>query len=132
MTLGAAESCTGGSLTGLLTALPNASDIVLGAVVAYSAEAKIEVLGVPEELIRSQGMICEEAAVAMAHGVCRVLGTGVGVAITGNVDSESEGKPAGLVYVAACGPAGTHTKSFCNDGGQEGGGAEAIRHAVAD
>ena len=68
-TLGLAESCTGGLLSGAITAIPGASSLFMGAVVSYSNGIKNSLLGVPEEVIDRQGAVSEACARAMASGV---------------------------------------------------------------
>jgi nicotinamide-nucleotide amidase len=100
--IGLAESCTGGLLAGRLTARPGSSDYVMGGVVSYSNEAKINLLGVPAELIETHGAVSPEVARAMADGARRVLGADVGVGITGvaGPGGGTEEKPVG--YVCFC------------------------------
>lgn len=102
MTLGSGESCTGGNITGALTAVPGASAVVKGGVVAYSNEVKTGVLGVPESLIASHGAVSEPVAAAMAEGVCRVLGSDVAMATSGvaGPGGGSPEKPVGTVCIA--------------------------------
>src|SRR5690606_20963285 len=67
-TLAAAESCTGGMITELVTSVPGSSAVLRGGVVAYADEAKTELLGVPEALLRQHGAVSEPVARAMAEG----------------------------------------------------------------
>jgi PncC family amidohydrolase len=103
MRIAVAESCTGGLLGAALTAVPGSSDYVLGGVIAYANSVKTELLGVPEELLRTYGAVSEQCAAAMAEGVRPLTGAEVGVSITGVAGPGSEGssKPPGLIYVAA-------------------------------
>jgi nicotinamide-nucleotide amidase len=68
LTIATAESCTGGLLAGRLTDRPGSSGWVRGGVVAYSNDAKHELVGVPTELIEAHGAVSEEVAVALAEG----------------------------------------------------------------
>ena len=96
LTLGTAESLTGGLIASRLTAVPGASDVVRGSVVSYASEVKHDLLGVPEGPV-----VTEDAAAAMAEGACRVLGCDVAVAVTGVAGpAEQEGVPAGTVFYA--------------------------------
>jgi nicotinamide-nucleotide amidase len=106
-----AESCTGGLLTELLTAVPGASAVLDLGVVAYANEAKTTVLGVPESLLAAHGAVSEQVARALAEGVRRIGGATWGVGITG-IAGPSGGtseKPVGTVHLALAGPAETRT-----------------------
>jgi nicotinamide-nucleotide amidase len=97
-----AESCTGGLIANKFTDIPGSSQFFERGVVTYSNAAKTELLGVPEELIRSQGAVSAEVACAMAEGIRRVSRTDYGLATTGiaGPDGGTAEKPVGLVYVA--------------------------------
>ena len=82
-TLGTAESCTGGLVAATLTAIPGSSEVVRGGVVSYWAEVKGDVLGVPEDVIETFGVVSERCARAMAEGAARVLGCDYTVSTTG-------------------------------------------------
>ncbi|HWB21281.1 MAG TPA: nicotinamide-nucleotide amidohydrolase family protein, partial [Gaiellaceae bacterium] len=83
LTLATAESCTGGMVAERLTGIPGASDVFLGAVVAYADEVKAAELGVPEEMLRAHGAVSPEVAAAMARGVRERFGTDLAVSVTG-------------------------------------------------
>ena len=108
LTLGAAESCTGGLIAKRLTDLPGASSVFRGGVVSYANEVKRQVLGVPQALLEEQGAVCADVARAMAQGARRTLGCDVAVSTTGvaGPDSDDRGNPVGLVYVALAAPDG--------------------------
>ena len=97
--LGLAESCSGGLLAARITELPGASAYLLGSVVAYSNEAKIELLGVDEALIEAHGAVSPEVAEAMSAGALERFGADVAVSITGiaGPDGGSKEKPVGYV-----------------------------------
>ena len=96
LTMGTAESLTGGLIASRLTSVPGASDVFRGGVVSYASEVKYDVLGVPEGPV-----VTEEAAAAMSEGACRVLGCDVGLAVTGVAGpAEQEGVPVGTVFFA--------------------------------
>ncbi|HEX3542567.1 MAG TPA: competence/damage-inducible protein A [Acidimicrobiales bacterium] len=95
LTLGLAESLTGGLVGARLTAVPGASDFFQGAVVSYAGQVKRELLGVPEGPV-----VSEAAAMAMASGAARVLGADVGLGVTGVAGpSEQDGQPVGTVWL---------------------------------
>ncbi len=97
--LGLAESCSGGLLAARITDLPGASAYLAGSVVAYSNEAKADLLGVDPALIEAQGAVSPEVAEAMAVGALERFGADVAVSITGIAGPEggSEEKPVGYV-----------------------------------
>lgn len=96
LTLGLAESLTGGLMASRIVAIPGASDVFRGSVVSYAPEVKFEVLGVPEGPV-----VSEDAVVAMVRGACRVLKADVGVAVTGVAGPEPlDGHEVGRVWMA--------------------------------
>jgi nicotinamide-nucleotide amidase len=97
--LGLAESCSGGLLAARITNLPGASAYLAGSVVAYSNQAKVDLLGVDPELIEAKGAVSAEVAEAMAIGALERFGADVAVSITGiaGPDGGSERKPVGYV-----------------------------------
>jgi nicotinamide-nucleotide amidase len=97
--LGLAESCSGGLLAARITDLPGASDYMAGSVVAYSNEAKADLLGVDPALIEARGAVSPEVAEAMAIGALERFGADVAVSITGiaGPGGGSEEKPVGYV-----------------------------------
>lgn len=100
-TLATAESCTGGMLSGLLTAVPGASSVFECGVTAYSAAIKHELIGVSADTIHQYGTIAPQTAAEMAAGVRRVGHATLGIGITGSAGpAASEGHPPGTVYVA--------------------------------
>ncbi|ACQ80706.1 CinA domain protein [Beutenbergia cavernae DSM 12333] len=102
LTIGLAESLTGGALTSALVEVPGASAVVRGGVVAYATDVKHGVLGVPAGLLDEHGPVHPDVALAMARGICFVLASDVGVATTGVAGpGPADGRPAGVVYVAA-------------------------------
>ncbi len=97
--LGLAESCSGGLLAARITDVPGASEYMLGSVVAYSNEAKAELLGVDPALIEAKGAVSPEVAEAMAIGALQRFGADVAVSVTGiaGPDGGTEEKPVGYV-----------------------------------
>ena len=97
-----AESCTGGLVTGCLTAIPGSSAVVERGFVTYSNEAKIELLSVPAELIAAVGAVSAETAAAMAHGALSHSRADIAVSVTGvaGPGGGSAEKPVGLVHFA--------------------------------
>jgi len=100
--IGLGESCTAGLLTARLTEIPGASGYVAGGVVAYSNEAKRELLDVPADLLERHGAVSTEVAEAMADGALERFHAELGVGITGiaGPGGGTEEKPVG--YVCIC------------------------------
>lgn len=107
-TVAVAESCTGGGLGAALAAVPGASDVFLGGVIAYANGVKQALLGVPAELLQAHGAVSDPVAQSMAEGARRVTGADWGLAITGvaGPGGGSDEKPVGLVHLAIAGPDG--------------------------
>ena len=107
-TVAVAESCTGGGLGAALAAVPGASDVFLGGVIAYANGVKQGLLGVPAELLQAHGAVSDPVAQAMAEGARRATGADWGLAITGvaGPGGGSDEKPVGLVHLAIAGPDG--------------------------
>ena len=102
--LGLAESVTGGLVAGRLTAIPGASDVMRGSVVSYASDVKFDVLGVAKGPV-----VSEAAAIAMADGARQVLGSDVGLSLTGVAGpTEQDGQPVGTLWVGIALP-GTAT-----------------------
>jgi nicotinamide-nucleotide amidase len=101
--LAAAESCTGGLLTALLTEIAGSSDVVERGFVTYSNAAKHEMLGVPEAMLAEHGAVSEPVARAMADGALAHSAADVAVAVTGiaGPGGGTAAKPVGLVHFAA-------------------------------
>jgi nicotinamide-nucleotide amidase len=110
-TLACAESLTGGLLGGRITTVAGSSDYYRGGVVAYATEAKSAVLGVNRDLLAEYGPVSEPVAAAMAAGVRRLLGAGVGLATTGVAGpAEQGGQPVGTVCLGVVDDEGTVTE----------------------
>src|SRR3984893_12962498 len=101
-TLAIAESCTGGLLTNRITNMPGASAVLLAGYIAYSNEAKIDILGVNPKLIEKHGAVSEEVARSLADGARKRARSTYALATTGvaGPSGGSEEKPVGTVYVA--------------------------------
>ncbi|MFZ9229326.1 MAG: competence/damage-inducible protein A [Prochlorococcaceae cyanobacterium] len=112
-TLAVAESCTGGGIGAALAAVPGASDVFLGGVIAYANSAKQHLLGVPAELLALHGAVSDPVALAMAEGARRATGATWAIAVTGIAGPAggSETKPVGLVHIAIAGPAGSSSEA---------------------
>ncbi|HEU4563984.1 MAG TPA: competence/damage-inducible protein A [Gemmatimonadaceae bacterium] len=107
LTLGVAESCTGGLLGARVTAVPGSSDIFRGGTVAYANDVKVRALGVPESVLAEHGAVSEAVAARMAAAARETTGSDVGVGITGvaGPGGGTPEKPVGLIWVAVETPA---------------------------
>ena len=125
LTLGVAESLTGGLVGSRLTAVPGASDWFRGSLVVYASEAKRSLLGVSDGPV-----VSEEAAIEMAVGATKALGADVGLSLTGVAGpTEQDGQPVGTVWVGLAGPpgAGEPVAHLLRLGRFGGGDREQIR-----
>ena len=132
LTLGTAESCTGGLVAAALVDVPGASKAFEGAVVAYSNRIKVERLHVPTALIEAHGAVSGEVAEAMAAGAVATLGVDVAVATTGiaGPGGGSAAKPVGTVWVAAHFRGETRSERFAFTGLDRAGVREATVEAA--
>lgn len=114
-TLSAAESCTGGNISAMITARAGASAYYLGGITAYSNDVKINVLGVKRSDLEKHGAVSKEVALQMAEGVRRLTGADWGLSTTGIAGPAggSAEKPVGTVWIAVSGRAGSKAEKFC-------------------
>ena len=110
LTLSVAESCTGGFLASLFTAMPGASKYFYGSVTSYDNSVKKNILNVSIETIAEHGAVSRECAEAMALGVCKALNTDFAISTTGiaGPDGGSEDKPVGTVWIGVAYPDAEH------------------------
>ena len=101
ITVGFAESLTGGLISATLVSVPGASEIFKGSIVSYANEVKMNVLGVEPEVINTVGPVSEECAIQMASGVRSKINCDIAVSVTGvaGPDGGTEEKPVGTVYI---------------------------------
>lgn len=134
--LAAAESCTGGLVTGLLTAVAGSSDVVERGFVTYTNLAKQELLGVAEDLFAdgAPGAVSEEVARSMAEGALKHSAADIAVAVTGiaGPTGGTEEKPVGLVHIAVARQgAGTMHESHVFDGDRDAVRQQTVTAALA-
>ncbi len=112
-TLGTAESCTGGMIGQLLTAVPGSSAYFHGGIIAYATPVTVAALGVNHATLDSYGAVSKQTVEEMAAGARRVLGTTYAVAVSGvaGPDGGSVEKPVGTVHIAVAGPDAATTLS---------------------
>ena len=112
MTLGTAESCTGGLIAKRLTDIPGASQVFLGGIVSYTNDVKARVLGVPQHILDQFGAVSPETAIAMAQGARNVLGCDIALSATGvaGPDKDDWDHEVGTMFVAIATPEGSHVR----------------------
>ncbi|MDI5949579.1 competence/damage-inducible protein A [Flavobacterium yafengii] len=113
-TISTAESCTGGKIAAVLTSVSGASKYFKGSVVSYATEVKIDVLGIPESLIKENSVVSREVVSAMALNVKNMMKTDYAIATTGNAgpskgDSNAE---VGTVFIALATPSEVIVEEF--------------------
>lgn len=114
LTISAAESCTGGLLLSTLTDVAGSSAYVLGGVVTYSNEAKQKLVNVQEQTLINYGAVSDPTAREMAVGVRNLLGTDIGVSVTGiaGPGGGTAEKPVGLVFIGVASAEGVEARRF--------------------
>ena len=112
LTIGTAESCTGGLMAKRLTDLPGISQVYKGGIVSYTNEVKANVLGVPQDLLDRYGAVSAEVARAMAEGARKALNCDIALSSTGvaGPDKDDWGNQVGTMFVAIATPEGTHVR----------------------
>ena len=117
-TIAIAESCSGGSAMSLITNTPGSSIYFLGGVVAYSNQAKIDLLKIPEKIMQEEGAVSRSCAVAMAKNIKNILRANIGLAITGitGPNGGTPAKPVGTVYIATTDDSKAMCKMFRFEG----------------
>jgi nicotinamide-nucleotide amidase len=132
LTLGTAESCTGGLIASTLTDVSGSSNWFRGAVVAYDNEIKRDVLGVEQGVLDEHGAVSEPVVQAMAQGAAKVLGTDVNVAVSGiaGPTGGTPDKPVGTVWVAFSWPGGTRTRSYRFNGDRDAVKAQTVMAVI--
>lgn len=115
--LATAESCTGGLIAKRITDVSGSSGVFECGIVSYSNRIKHEILSVKNETLEKHGAVSEECAREMVHGLLRVSGADIGVAVTGiaGPSSDDTNKPVGLVYIAFSNGKNTVVNKHLND-----------------
>lgn len=114
LSIGLAESCTGGYIAHKITQIDGASAYFKGAVVSYATETKLKVLGITDEFIKTNGVVSAAVAIAMADAAAKVLNADIGLGITGilgkgNYEDKS---PLGTVFIAVSGNGKSLVKEY--------------------
>lgn len=131
-TCATAESCTGGGVGSAITSASGASAVYWGGVVSYDNSVKRNVLGVPGEVLATQGAVSGECAAAMAEGARRLLDTDFAVSTTGiaGPGGGSAEKPVGLVWFGLSSARGVLTERKVFPGDRDAVRAAAVEHAL--
>ncbi|MEI6251165.1 MAG: CinA family protein [Actinomycetes bacterium] len=131
-TVSVAESLTGGGLGHALTQVPGASEVFLGGIIAYTADVKVNFLGVPRATIDEFSVVSEEVAIAMANGAREKIGTTWAISTTGVAGpGDYMGIREGTVWIAIAGPI-NQTLLLTLDGGRDGVRQGAISSAIGN
>ena len=132
MTCATAESCTGGGVGHAITAVAGSSAVFWGGVISYDNSVKRGVLGVPEEVLATQGAVSSECAAAMADGARRLVKTDLAVSVTGiaGPGGGSAAKPVGLVWFGLASAKGVTTEKRIFPGDRTAVRMAAVEHAL--
>ncbi|NNF36591.1 MAG: competence/damage-inducible protein A [Saprospiraceae bacterium] len=119
VTIGLAESCTGGSISSRIVSVSGASEYYAGGIVSYSNEVKMSVLGVKETTLKDHGAVSEETVIEMALGARKVLGSDIAFSISGiaGPNGGTAEKPVGTVWMACTD--GTQTQTYLLKAGKD-------------
>jgi nicotinamide-nucleotide amidase len=132
LTLGTAESCTGGLVGGRLTDIPGSSAVYRGGVVAYANQLKTDLLGVSPDTIAANGAVSEPVALALARGAVTRLGVDLAVSVTGiaGPDGGTEEKPVGTVWFGVADAESAEARRSVFGGGRHEVRARAAQAAL--
>jgi PncC family amidohydrolase len=131
LTVAVAESMTGGLLAAALADLPESSQRFLGGVVSYRTDKKMDLLGIPEDVIATDGVVSEPAARLMAEGARRLFRAGVAISVTGVAGPQSqEGKPVGLTYIGVSLDGRTEVREYHWPGGRAANRVASVEAAI--
>ena len=132
LTVATAESCTGGLVASAITDVSGSSGYFRGGLVVYSNEAKIGLLGVPQEMLETHGAVSAQVARAMALAARERLSADLAVAVTGvaGPGGGSASKPVGLTYVAVADAAGVDVRRLAWTGDRPANKKSSVRAAL--
>ena len=132
MTLGTAESLTGGMIAASVAGVSGASAVLMGGVVSYDARVKHEVLGVEQSVIDTVGVVSEPCARQMAEGARRVLKTDVAVSATGiaGPTGGTPETPVGTVFIGVSSECGTRVDECHFTGDRQSVREQSAAHAL--
>ncbi len=131
-TVGTAESCTGGRIAESIMSVPGASKYFKGGIIAYTDEVKENLLGISAELIEENSAVCEDVAIEMVKGACRVLKTDYAVVATGYAGPTAGPKniPVGTIWLACGSIDNVRTFKILEDNGRDLNLANATKTAL--
>lgn len=133
LTVATAESCTGGNIAHLITAIPGSSEAMLGGIVSYANSAKEHLLGVSAATLVAHGAVSIPVVEQMARGACRAFGADIAMATSG-IAGPGGGtleKPVGTVCIAVCFGADVVSRTFHFTGDRAGVIEEASHEALS-
>lgn len=132
-TLCTAESCTGGGIGKVLTAVPGSSRVFKGGIISYCNEIKESLLAVPGELLESRGAVCAPVAEAMARGAREALNADISVSVTGlaGPGGDEFGNPVGTVFIGYSDENRCFSRQFHFTGDRESVRKQAINQALS-
>ena len=131
-TLATAESCTGGMIGQMLTAVPGSSAVYKGGIISYTNEIKESLLGVDKTLLDREGAVSAAVAIAMAEGARKILGADIAVSVTGlaGPTGDDRGNPVGLVYIGYADSRGADTIACHFEGDRDAVRTQAAEAAL--
>ena len=131
-TLATAESCTGGMIGELITAVPGSSAVYKGGIISYTNEIKNKLLCVDETLLETEGAVSAPVAKAMAAGARQVLSADIAVSVTGlaGPGGDDYGNPVGTVYIGYADEKGAEAICFHFDGDRDAVRTQAAEAAL--
>ena len=134
MTLGVAESCTGGLLSSRIIDVAGVSDVYQAGFITYSNKAKEKYLNISNELIETEGAVSEKVAISMAKGVRATLKTSIGIGITGiaGPNGGTKEKPVGTVYISIASENDTLAKKYHFIGNRDKIRRYSVQYALTD
>jgi nicotinamide-nucleotide amidase len=119
LTIGLAESFTGGALVSRIVAVPGASKFLKAGYVTYSPDRKVADIDVPEETLKRYGAVSEQTARAMAEGVRRRSEADIGLSTTGEAGPEPEEEPVGTMFIGLSWEGGSKVAKLAASGGRQ-------------
>ena len=132
LTIGTVESATGGRVSDKITNVPGSSDYYKGSIVAYSNEAKTDIVGIKKQTLKKHGAVSSQTAIEMAEGGRKLLNVDICISDTGiaGPTGASHGKPVGLFYIGLSAKDTTKAQEHLFEGNREQNKQEAAEMAL--